>query len=319
MIIPTLRCDKNLFEKDLNGKNYIVTGANSGVGLETTRQLVKQGAHVVMACRRVDSAKEVAKSFTSFKGTVSFEQLDLSDLESVKLFTKRVRSKLNKIDGLVNNAGMVTSGQIPKRTKQGFEMMFGVNHLGHFLLTESLLDIINNTEGSRIVMLSSIGHAGSNKKRPNIHFEDLNYENRNFNRTDAYCESKLASLLYAKELAERVKDQDSTVVSVHPGWAKSNLAGKGFTAFVQNVLLTPVAPLLTIMSNEDAAQTSLHCLLDDDVPNHSGEYFSQNSLLYSDKACRRGGWPMKSPNPNAHNMKIALKLTEVSKEMVGLK
>ncbi|WP_207652886.1 SDR family oxidoreductase [Anaeromicrobium sediminis] len=319
MIIPTLRCDENLFRKDLEGKYYIVTGANSGVGLETTRQLVKQGAHVIMACRRIESAKEVAKSFAAERGTVSFEKLDLSDLESVRAFAENIKSKHKKIDGLVNNAGMVTSGKVPKRTKQGFEMMFAVNHLGHFLLTESLLDIINETQGSRIVILSSIGHAGSDKKRPEIHFEDLNYDKRVFNRTDAYCESKLANLLYAKELAERVKNKKTTVVSVHPGWAKSNLAGKGFTAFVQNVLLTPVAPLLTIMSNEDAAQTSLHCLLDDDVPKFSGEYFSQNSLLYSDKECRRGGWPMKSPNPNAHDMKSALRLTKVSKKMVGLK
>ncbi|PAB59406.1 SDR family oxidoreductase [Anaeromicrobium sediminis] len=296
-----------------------MTGANSGVGLETTRQLVKQGAHVIMACRRIESAKEVAKSFAAERGTVSFEKLDLSDLESVRAFAENIKSKHKKIDGLVNNAGMVTSGKVPKRTKQGFEMMFAVNHLGHFLLTESLLDIINETQGSRIVILSSIGHAGSDKKRPEIHFEDLNYDKRVFNRTDAYCESKLANLLYAKELAERVKNKKTTVVSVHPGWAKSNLAGKGFTAFVQNVLLTPVAPLLTIMSNEDAAQTSLHCLLDDDVPKFSGEYFSQNSLLYSDKECRRGGWPMKSPNPNAHDMKSALRLTKVSKKMVGLK
>lgn len=319
MLIPTLKCDESLFEKNLKGKKYIVTGANSGVGLETTRQLVKQGGHVIMACRRVEAAKDAAKSFDHLLGSVSFEQLDLSDLESVRLFSERIRSKISHIDGLVNNAGMVTSGDQPKRTKQGFEMMFGVNHLGHFLLTESLLDVINKTEGSRIVILSSIGHAGSDKKRPKIYFDDLNYENRDFNRTEAYCESKLANLLYAKELAERVKSRNTTVVSVHPGWAKSNLAGKGFTAFVQNVLLTPVAPLLTIMSNKDAAQTSLHCLLDDDVPNHSGEYFSQNSLLYSDKACRRGGWPMKSPNPNAHDMKSALKLTNVSKESVGLK
>lgn len=319
MIIPTLRCEERLFEKNLKGNHYIVTGANSGVGFETTKQLVKQGAHVVMACRSIEVARKVAESFSNFSGSVSFEQLDLSDLESVKSFSDRIKTKLDKIDGLVNNAGMVTSGKVPRRTKQGFEMMFGVNHLGHFLLTENLLDVINKTKNSRIVMLSSIGHVGSDKKRPKIHFEDLNYEKRSFNRTDAYCESKLANLLYAKELAQRVKEKNTTVVSVHPGWAKSNLAGRGFTAFVQNVLLTPVAPLLTIMSNEDAAQTSLYCLLDESVPNHTGAYFSQNSLLYSDKTCRRGGWPMESPNPNAHDMESALKLTEVSKKMVGLK
>lgn len=318
MIIPKLRCEKKLLDKSLKGKNYIVTGANSGVGLETTRQLVKQGAHVMMACRNIESARDAARSFETLEGSVSFEQLDLSDLNSVRKFSEQVRKKLKKIDGLVNNAGMVSRGRLPKRTKQGYEMMFGVNHLGHFLLTESLLDIINHTKNSRIVILSSIGHAGSDKKRPTIDFSDLNYEHRSFNRTDAYCESKLANLLYAKELANRVKSEQTTVVSVHPGWAKSNLAGKGFTAFIQNTLFTPIAPLLTIMSNEDAAQTSLHCLLDDEVTKHTGEYFSQNSLLYSDKECRKGGWPMKSPNPNAHDMAIALRLTEVSRKLVGL-
>ncbi len=316
-MIQTLRCDRKLLEQNLKGKTYIVTSANSGVGFETTSQLVSQGAHVIMGCRRVEAGKAVAQQLTPLDGSVDILPLDLGNKKSILQFNSSVKKKYKRIDGMVNNAGMVANGNEPTRTKEGYEVMFAINHLGHFLLTESLLDLIQASAPSRIVILSSVGHAGNKKKRPTIHFDDLHYHQRPYNRTDAYCESKLANLLYANELADRLAGTGVTVTSVHPGWARSNLAGKGLTGFVQNVVLRPVAPLLTIMSNEDAAQTSLHCLLEPSVVNHSGAYFSQNSLLYADRECRRGGWPMESPNPHAKDIKLARKLTEVSYQLIG--
>jgi NAD(P)-dependent dehydrogenase (short-subunit alcohol dehydrogenase family) len=205
-----------------------------------------------------------------------------------------------------------------RKTTDGFESQFGVNHLGHFLLTELLLDSLKASAPSRVVILSSVTHAGSEKNRPTIHFEDLNCENREYSGTEAYAQSKLANVLHAKELARHLEGSGVSVFAVHPGWARSNLVATMMPAWVQNVVMRPFSGLLTMMSNEDAAQTTLFCLLDDEVPQHSGEYFSQKSILYSDKSCRKGGWPMRSPNEHAHDAELAKKLYEVSLEMVGL-
>ena len=161
-------------------------------------------------------------------------------------------------------------------------------------------------------------HAGSPKKRVEIHFDDLHCETRQYNRMDSYAETKLANALYARELSGRLEGTGVSVFSVHPGWARSNLAASMMPAWIQNVLMKPLSGPLTMVSNVDGAQTSLHCLLDDDAPRYSGEYFSQISILYADKHCRPGGWPMQSPNPNAYDLDMARRLTEVSRELVGM-
>jgi retinol dehydrogenase-13 len=171
---------------------------------------------------------------------------------------------------------------------------------------------------SRILLLSSVVHAGSDGNRPEVHLEDLNYNTREFSRFGAYAEAKVANVLYAKELAERLEGTGVTAVSIHPGWARSNFgSGGGAGMRVLMALMRPFTRFMT-ESNYEAAQTSLHCLLHDDVPNHSGAYYSQRSYLYRDSEYRDGGWPMDSPNPNAKNMDIARKLVDRSYELVGL-
>ena len=313
----TLRCDPKLFEKDLSGRTCIVTGANSGIGLETARQLVRQGSHVVLACRRVDAGNEAAATIASGRGTAAVMSLDLGELDSVRRFARAFLDKYDRLDALVNNAGLVSFSL--RRTVDGFERMFGVNHLGHFLLTELLLDRLQASAPSRIVILSSLAHTGRAGNRLTINFDDLGYEKRQFAGMQAYGESKLANVLHARELAKRLDGTGVAVFSVHPGWVRSNLPGGGVVGFIQNVLLRPVSPLLTLMSSADGAQAPLHCLLDDDAPNHSGAYFSQNGLLYSDRECRAGGWPMRSPNENARDDAMARRLADVSRELVGLR
>ena len=160
-----IRCSDATLSKDVSGNIYVVTGANSGVGLETTRQLVKQGGHVVMACRRVDAAEEEAKSFKGLKGTHDVIRCDLADLQSIRDFVAAFLQKYDRLDGLSCNAGMVNMSGEAKYTKDGFETTIGISYFGHFLLTELLLDILKASAPSRMLILSSVVHAGSPKNR----------------------------------------------------------------------------------------------------------------------------------------------------------
>ena len=313
-----LRIDEQTRTKDLTGKTYIVTGANSGVGLETTRQLVKQGGHVVMACRRTSAGEDAAKSFAGLKGSFEVLRLDLADLQSVRDFAAEFLKKHDRLDGLACNAGLVTMGNELQRTKDGLEMTIGVSYFGHFLLTELLLDVLKQSAPARMAIVSSVVHAGRPGSRLALHLDDLNYEKREFRNFAAYGEAKVASVLYAKELGRRLEGTGVTTASVHPGWARSNFGSGG--GALTKAIMTVMRPLTRSMSDssEEAAQTTLHCLISDDAPKHSGAYFSQSSVLYRDRECRQGGWPMKTPNPNADDMDTAKKLVEMSYDIVGL-
>lgn len=312
------RVNANTLNKDVTGKTYIVTGANSGVGLETTRQLVKQGGHVVMACRRVSAGKEVATSFASLKGSWEVMECDLASQASVRKFVETFLAKHDKLDGLMCNAGMVNMVNEVTLTEDNFELTMAASFYGHFTMVELLLDTLKASAPARIGILSSVVHAGNPKNRPAIHLGDLNYQNRKFNNFAAYGEAKLATVLYAKELAERLEGTGVTTASIHPGWAHSNFGSGG--NFLIRLLMTIARPLTRGMSdsNEESAQTSLHVLLSDDAPDHNGAYFSQSSVLYRDTGTKNGGWPMKSPNPNAHDIDMARKLVAKARQDVGL-
>ncbi|MDE0496532.1 MAG: SDR family NAD(P)-dependent oxidoreductase [Acidimicrobiaceae bacterium] len=313
-----LAIDEATRSKDLVGTTYIVTGANSGVGLETARQLVRQGGHVVMACRRVEAGEEASRSFVGLTGTHEVMRLDLADLHSVREFVAAFTAGHGRLDGLVCNAGMVNMRRDLERTTDGFESTIAVSYFGHFLLTELLLDTLKATAPSRMAILSSVVHAGSPKSRPQLVLDDLNYERRGFSGMRAYCEAKVATVLYAAELAQRLEGTDISTFSVHPGWARSNFGSGGPRPMrIAMAIMRPLSRLVSD-SNTESAQTTLHCLLSDDAPRHSGAYFSQSSVLYRDKECRGGGWPMETPNPNARNMEIARRLVAMSYDLVGL-
>lgn len=314
----TLVCNPQLLRKDLSGRVYIVTGANSGTGLATSRQLVSQGADVIGACRRVSAGETAFADFAGLPGSAEIMKLDLASLASVRQFAADFLAKHERLDALVNNAGLVTS---EGRTEDGFEIQFGTNHLGHFLLTELLLDILKASSPSRIICLSSVVHAGRGSQGVNIDFDDLHYDRKPYSATAAYAQSKLANLLHAKELARRLENTGVTAYSVHPGWIRSNFGKEVMPAAlrgIMNLVLRPFNGLLGIMGPYDGAQTTLHCLLDNDAPNHNGAYFSQNSILYPNRKNRPGGWPMASPNPKAHDMDLAHRLYEVSLDLVGI-
>jgi retinol dehydrogenase-13 len=151
-----------------------------------------------------------------------------------------------------------------------------------------------------------------------VPLDDLLYEKRQPGNMAIYAEAKVANVLYAKELAERLEGTGVTAFSVHPGWARSNFGSGG--GLGMRIVMGLMRPLTRVFSdsNEESAQSTLHCLLSDDAPDHSGAYFSQHSFLYRDRECRRGGWPMETPNPNAKDMGAARKLVELSYDLVRL-
>ena len=312
----TLMCDPKLFEKDLSGRIFIVTGANSGSGFATSEQLARQGARVIGACRRIEAGKEAFADLEGIRGSVEIMELDLASLASVRRFAEAFLAKYDRLDGLVNNAGVMYP---PKgKTEDGFETQFGINHLGHILLTELLLDRLKASAPSRIVCVSSVAHAGMGGIYGEIDFDDLNFDKREYNARVAYAQSKLANVLHALDLARRLEGTGVSAFSVHPGWIRSNLLQGTVARFMQNILMRPFSGLLGTVSWYEGAQTTLHCLLDDDAPQHSGEYYSQISILYPNKENQPGGWPMPSPNPNAHDIELAEELYHRSIALVGL-
>jgi NAD(P)-dependent dehydrogenase (short-subunit alcohol dehydrogenase family) len=204
---------------DQSGRVAVVTGANSGLGLVTARELARHGALVVMACRNLDKGRaaqaEVAATASGPKPEL--ESLDLASLSSVRSFAERFKQNHEHLDLLVNNAGVMAPPR--RRTADGFELQFGTNHLGHFALTNLLLPLMEGREDARVVTLSSTAH-----KIGRISFDNLNGDRRYF-RWNAYGQSKLANLLFALELDRRLRAQGSTVKSLaaHPGYAATNL------------------------------------------------------------------------------------------------
>ncbi len=309
-----LMCDPALFELDLTGKTYIITGANSGIGLVTARQLAKQGATVVMACRRVEEGERQAATIREEhpQAAVEVSALDLGSLESVRRFVSTFHTRHTRLDGLVNNAGVMNT---PKRTTQdGFELQFGVNHLGHYLLTELLLDVLRTSAPSRIVCVSSCYHDKAMGREGRIDFDDLFFERRRYDGWAAYAQSKLANVLHAKALAARLEGSGVTAVSLHPGWVRTNLAKHTLPLWLQNTILRPAMGLLGMLEPWEGAQTTFHTLLADGI--EPGAYYSQTGV-YRDRSANAGGWPLHSPNPHVHDPELPPRLDEVSKQLTG--
>lgn len=218
-----LLCDPSLLAQDLSGRTYIVTGANSGIGLITVGQLARQGANVILACRRVAEGEAAANALRAegLKGTIEVASLDLASLASVRAFAADHLSRHRALHGLINNAGVMNTPQ--GKTADGFETQIGVNHLGHYLLTELLRERLIASAPSRVVILSSCFHDKAMGKEGRIDLDDLFFTRRSYDGWTAYAQSKLANLLHAVSLAERLAGTGVVVASVHPGWVRTNL------------------------------------------------------------------------------------------------
>ena len=202
----------------LDGKTVIITGGNTGIGKETAIDLAKRNARVILACRNQEKGKkaEVDVRRESGSSDVHFHQLDLASFASIRKFAKELLSEESRIDILINNAGVMYCAF--GKTEDGFETQFGVNHLGHFLLTNLLLDKIKQAPEGRIITVSSIGHAMTSK----FDLDTINSE-AHYSPYDAYHKSKLANVLFTKALAKRLIGTNVTSNSLHPGAVATEL------------------------------------------------------------------------------------------------
>jgi NAD(P)-dependent dehydrogenase (short-subunit alcohol dehydrogenase family) len=295
---------------NLNGKVVIVTGANSGLGYYTTLAFARKGAEVIMAVRNTEKGKSAAKNIKASmnRADLKLMQLDLADLDSVKSFAENFKKEYKQLDILVNNAGLMA---IPEsRTKQGFEMQFGTNHLGHFALTIHLADILTKTENSRIVTVSSLMH-----KIGKINFSDLNW-NGSYKKWAAYGQSKLANLLFTYELQRKLEEAGKSAIAVtaHPGYAATNLQTKG--AIMEgsnfNKMLNEMANKIFAQSAEMGALPTLYAAVEPSLK--GGEFIGPDRMGGS-----RGYPTIAKVNGNKLNPEVAKRLWEVSEELTGLK
>jgi hypothetical protein len=291
---------------DRSGQTVVVTGANSGLGFETTRAFARAGAHVVLACRsrtRGTLAKQAIARETP-AASLAVETLDLASLSSIRRFADRLDPE--SLDLLVNNAGVMA---IPRRTTEdGFEMQFGVNHLGHFALTGLLLDRLVAGE-ARVVTVSSAFH-----RRGEIDFDDLQHE-ASYDPWAAYGQSKLANLLFAYELQRRLDDAGLPVTSVgaHPGYAATNLQLRGpqMRDSPVRTLLYGLANRLFAQSAEKGALPICYAATAPDVS--GGDYVGPDSF-----GGLRGYPTVTDSSPRSRDPELARDLWRVSSSLTGV-
>lgn len=283
-----------------DGKTVIITGANSGIGFQAARVLASKGAKVIMACRNDKKARMAAGKISGKHANADLEimHLDLASLESIRKFTDEFRTRYERLDILINNAGVMASTH--KMTEDGFEWQFAINHLGHFALTGHLIDLLISTADSRIVTVTSIAHFNGE-----IHFGDLSGESW-YSRMNAYRQSKLANLVFAYELHRKLESSGSGTISIaaHPGVTTTKIIWLPFPVNVLKSLVLPSASRGAMPVMMAATDSGLR----------GGEYIGPSGLwqAFGYPAVLRSG-------KISHNRKLWRRLWEVSEEMTGIK
>jgi len=295
---------------DQSGKVVIVTGANSGLGFETARALAAKGAQVVMACRNQGKAEAAAQEILAEfpQAKVDLMSLDLADLASVRAFADSFNKRYQKLDALCNNAGIMA---IPYRqTADGFEMQFGVNHLGHFALTGLLLEALKAAPGARVVTVSSMAH-----RLGKIDFDNLRGE-KSYRRWPAYGQSKLANLLFTYELQRRLDAAGIPVLAMaaHPGWSSTNLQYAGPRMDGSRLMLkaNQIANNLFGQSQRMGALPTLYAAAAPDAA--GGAYYGPDGFHET------RGYPVRVfSNQRSQDRAVAARLWEVSEALTGVK
>jgi NAD(P)-dependent dehydrogenase (short-subunit alcohol dehydrogenase family) len=285
---------------DQTGRTVIVTGASSGIGLETARVLATKGADVVLACRHpergVAALERIQEELPS--GNITLLELDLADLNTITAFAAAFSAKHKRLDLLINNAGVMLPP--PARTAQGFELQFGTNYLGHFALTGLLLPMMIGVKGSRIVTVSSAAH-----RRGRIDLQDINWTRRRYKGWPAYSQSKLANLIFAIELQRRLAAVGSPARSVaaHPGWTATELQRSTDIGRLANPLFA--------MRPAEGALPVLRAAIDRDA--EGGSYWGPSGRL------ELSGPPVRARiGVRALDQSVALRLWELSEELTGV-
>jgi NAD(P)-dependent dehydrogenase (short-subunit alcohol dehydrogenase family) len=303
-----MKTEKKWTAKDIpdqTGRKAIVTGANTGIGFETAKALAVAGAEVTLACRSAtkgeDALNRIRKDLP--KANVSLRTLDLSDLDSVREFAVQYaagndRADNDRLDLLINNAGVMVPPE--SKTKQGFELQFGVNHLGHYALTGLLLDLLRANAGARVVNVSSAAH-----HMGKMDFDDLNFFGRGYKPWEAYGQSKLANLLFTFELQRRFEADglDIIATAAHPGWTGTDLQRNAWYVRLMNVAIA--------MSPPQGALPTLRAATDPHVK--GGEYFGPHGIR------EMRGYPVEvDTSEDARSMEDAARLWQVSEELTGV-
>jgi len=290
---------------DQTGRTAAVTGANSGLGLVTARELARARARVVLACRNLDKGHAAVDEIRAAvpEAQLQLEELDLASLASVRGFADRFRATHDRLDLLINNAGVMAPPR--RRTADGFELQFGTNHLGHFALTTALLDRMEGREDARVVTLSSTAH-----KMGRINFDNLAGD-RHYFRWNAYGQSKLANLLFALELDRRLRAAGSTVKSLaaHPGYAATNLQSAGPP--MVDRLVMKVGNALVAQSDEMGALPILYAATEPGL--EGGTYVGPDSFRE-----QRGHPTIVQPNGRARDPETARRLWDVSERLTAV-
>lgn len=292
-------------KENFSGENILITGANSGIGFEAAKVLASKGAKVILAVRNEDKGRAAADSIRKENSLadVVVMKLDLADLDSVKSFAASFRSKFDSLSILINNAGVM----IPPygKTKDGFELQFGSNHLGHFALTGLLLPLLKSTPDSRVVTLSSIAHRGAK-----IDFDNLD-GSRGYKGMKFYGQSKLANLLFARELDNRLKENSINCISVacHPGISVTNLFKLGkrdAPEFLKKLMSHYFQPA------DMGALPTIYAATEMNLK--GGEYIGPDG-----KGNRKGYPTIEVPEAGVYNEETMKKLWGVSEEMTGVR
>ncbi|XP_022101716.1 retinol dehydrogenase 11-like [Acanthaster planci] len=288
------------------GKTIVITGASSGIGKATALALARRGARLILACRNEQKTAQVIseiKQAVPDGAEILYRHLDLVSLKSVRSFAERIIREESKLDILINNAGIGQKG----RTEDGFDLMFGVNHFGPFLLTNLLLDLLRKSAPSRVVNLSSLAHRFS----PAFDFTEFDKDDDSsaggavrYLRLASYPISKMAVNLFTRELGRRLADDSQvTVCSVHPGIVYTGAIDGALRRGSCRKLLIPLFRFL-MRTPEAGAQCVIHCAIDESVRQHSGDYFVD---------CRPG-----NEGAMASDEALAKQLWEVSCQATGL-
>jgi len=294
--------------KRLDNKTVIITGCNSGIGKETARDLHKRGAKVIMACRNLEEAEKAALEIKASNkkhdsGNLVVVPLDLSSLSSIQKFAEIIIKDEERVDILINNAGIWPHTTKRRETEDGFEQTIGVNHFGPFLLTNLLVDKLASSPElpTRIINVASRAH-----QRGEINLDDINSENK-YNGMLAYNQSKLANILFTSELANKLKEsgQNVSVYSLHPGVIYTNLFREfdqqyGIFTKALGVLLWPF-----LKSSKEGAQTTIYCATEESIATESGRYYSDCKEI--------------TPSILALDRERVKELWKLSEKMVGLK